>query len=121
MPIASGSDYAFLGSHEFFKHYYAKPPGDYQGRLTQLGKESFEDIKRSGIFPLPFDVALALEYFDLPGSTVYADLIADLCAKVSLPSMASTCPSISCGDFDCAGKGAGRNSSEVKTKSAARR
>jgi hypothetical protein len=86
MGTASGSDYSFLASHDFFVHFN-KPSTGYRTRLIQLAKESFEDLKRvSKTSPLPFDVALALEYIDLPASNVFSDLIADLSAKVGLPN-----------------------------------
>jgi hypothetical protein len=81
MGVASGSDYSFLSTHGFFKHY-----ANYRNRLVDLAQQSYADLHQtSRLSPQPYDLSLVLEV-DLVVSVVFIDLVSDLCATIRFPN-----------------------------------
>jgi hypothetical protein len=78
MPL-SATDSIFLQSHGFC-NLYAK----YRNRLLIIAKGIYQRMKnKSGISPDPLSCEWMLE-FALINSTVFADIITDLCLQISL-------------------------------------
>jgi hypothetical protein len=80
MPF-SAIDFATLSTHGFLKIY-----GNYRDRLIVLARNLYQQLKvTSNIPPSVTDCELFFE-FELLMSTVYADIVADLCAGIVFPT-----------------------------------
>src|SRR5271169_1781014 len=78
--MSIGIDYQFLTSYGFFKFYPA-----YRDRLLTIARDSYRDLQKfTGICPQAWELWDFLET-DLIISTIFADIVADLCVQIGMP------------------------------------
>lgn len=80
MPLTA-NDHVFLNSHGFLRLYH-----QYRDRLLDIARGTYQRMKKaSGISPLPEDCEILLEVA-LIGSTVFADIVVDVCTFINFPN-----------------------------------
>jgi hypothetical protein len=79
MPL-SNVDYGFLQAHEFLRFY-----PNYRDRLLPIAKRIYQALSGpSSMNPSALECEIHMEVA-LLGSTVFADIVAELCATIKLP------------------------------------